>query len=83
MNQIDFDWNKKKPTNEKSIPFGKNVRVVITKGNIPGIIIGEKGPKTWEVKHKDTAQGIVVGVFKSRQMRRPRDESEYFLDEET
>ena len=69
------------PINNKAIPFGKGVLVVILKGSIPGIIIQAKGTKTWKVKYKE--DGIVqTGTFKSKQMRRPRGKREYFSPKE-
>ena len=72
--------HSQKPIDNGKVPFGKRVRVVILKGKRPGIIMKAKGPKLWEVKYKDL--GIIkLGLFKSKQMRRPRDKSEYFFME--
>ena len=72
--------NTKKPFDDRRVPFGKHVLVVILKGNHPGIITKTKGPKTWEVEYKDSITGsIKKEIFKSKQMRRPKDETEYFM----
>ena len=71
---------KRNPIDDISVPFGKDVLIVILKGNHPGIITKAKGPKTWEVEFKNSITGRTEkAVFKSKQMRRPKDKKEYFL----
>ena len=38
--------NSKKPIDDRKVPFGKHVLVVILKGDCPGMITKAKGPKT-------------------------------------
>ena len=60
----ECEINGRKSTDNRRIPFGKHVFVVILQGGLLGIITKMKGIKMWEV--------VELGIFKSKQMRRPK-----------